>query len=230
MSWKKGNEQLNLEVLKQYFKETLEDKGIGTKSDWKNKAINDLRYDKINKVCRFVLFITSHDTIPDTTEPGLMKTGKLGACPFYLEPSQWLSDDLKSVEHIAPKNPPPDSGWDSALYENDLYEQIGNLTLLPIDINSSASNKNWNEKLIYYRHLAETDPDKLDKLQKKAENQGLSLHPKTIELLRNASTKHHILPIVELGEENKWDKTVVKKRTERICDILWQKMNTWLGQ
>jgi hypothetical protein len=226
MSWKKGNEQLNLAVLKQYFKETLESKGIGRQSDWKSKAINDLRYDKISKVCRFVLFVTSHDTIPDSTEPGLMKIGKLGSCPFYLEPSKWSSDELKSVEHIAPQNPSTD--WDAALYDNDLYEQIGNLTLLPIDINSSASNKNWIEKLIYYRHLAETDPDKLENLQKEAENQGLSLHSKTIELLKKVSTKHHILSIVELGIKNKWDKTVVEKRTERICDILWEKMNTWL--
>lgn len=231
MSWKKGNSQVTTENLKTHFKKALQDKGIGTKDEWKNRATQYLRYDNVQKVCKFVLFITSNDSIPDPDQHGLMKIGTSGSSPSYLEPSKWNSEDLKSIEHIAPRKPDLQSGsdWDTELYENDDYEQIGNLTLLPIGINSSASNKRWIEKWIYYRHLAETDPDKLAKLRQEAENNSVNLNESTIDLLTKASHAHHIKPLVEIGATGHWDKSFVEKRTERICDILWEQMYEWLS-
>lgn len=229
MSWTKGNSQVNIKVLKKYFKKALEGKGIGTKENWKNKAINYLKHNNVQKVCKFVLFVVSNNTIPDLNNPGLMKTGTTGSSPSYLEPSKWISDDFKSIEHIAPRTRTDGGDWDEALYQNDDYEKIGNLTLLPTKINSSASNKQWIEKLIYYRHLAETDPDNLEFLKQEAEKNGINLNDSTIDLLKNSSHQHHIKPIVELGKEGQWDKSFVDRRTERICDILWERMNDWLS-
>lgn len=232
MSWKQGNSEVTLENLKTYFKNTLQDKGIGTEETWLNKAINYLRYDNVQKVCRFVLFITSQDTIPDSDEIGLMKIGKTNSSSSYLEPSQWISADFKSIEHIAPRKPDlqTDATWDTALYDNDDYEQIGNLTLLPTEINSSASNKQWTEKWIYYRHLAEVDPDKLSELKREAENNGVNLNDSTIKLLTQASHAHHIKPIVKIGATGKWDKEFVERRTKRICEILWKRLyEEWLS-
>ncbi|KYC40738.1 hypothetical protein WA1_24170 [Scytonema hofmannii PCC 7110] len=227
MSWKKGNAELTVENLRKYFRKKLDDKGIGNKDDWKKKAVQYLRYDNAKQVCRFVLFVTSHDTIPDPSALGLMKNGMLHSSP-YLEPSKWDDENFKHIEHVAPKSQTRNSIWDKALYENDDYEQIGNLTLLPKEINSSASNKGWIEKWIYYRHLAETDPDILKKLKKEAEKHGVNLCEDTIKLLQKTSHKHHIVPIVQLGASGKWDKAFVEKRTERICDILWDRMYDWL--
>lgn len=230
ISWKKGNSLVTVEVLKDYFNNILEEKGIRAKNSWKSKAVNYLRYDNVQKVCRFTLFIAAQDTIRDTSVPGLMKIGTSASSPSYWEPTQWLSEDFKTIEHIAPQKPllSTDNQWDLNLYENDDYEQIGNLTLLPTDINTSASNKNWIEKWIYYRHLAETDPQKLEILKSEAEGYGIELKDKTIKLLKNTSHKHHILPIVELGANGDWDQDFVNKRTERICDILWERMDNWL--
>lgn len=230
MSWKQGNSKVTVEALKQYLNNSLTEKGIREKGDWKNKAINYLRYDNVQKVCRFALFITAHETIIDSSYPGLMKIGTLGSSTSYWEPTQWLSEDFKSIEHIAPQKPrlSPDSEWDSNLYENEDYEQIGNLTLLPTEINASASNKNWIEKWIYYQHLAETDPQKLNILRNDAKNYGVKLKDETIQILQNTSHKHHILPIVQLGADGQWNKNIVEERTKRICDILWERMDNWL--
>ncbi len=230
MSWKQGNSQVTLDNLKIHLKNALQEKGIGTQEIWLNKAINYLRYDNVKKVCRFCLFMTSQDTISDSEELGLMKIGKPKSSPSYLEPSQWLSKDLKSIEHIAPQKPNSTSDWDQALYDNDDYEQIGNLTLLPTEINSSAGNKQWIEKWIYCRHLAEVDPDKLSELRQEAESYGFNLKSSTIELLTQASYSHHINPIVEIGATGKWDKELVEKRTKRICEILWKRLyEEWLS-
>lgn len=231
MSWKKGNSQLTVEVLKEYFKNVLLEKEIETRNNWKSRAVNNLRYDNVQQVCRFALFITAHETIPDPSHLGLMKIGTSGSSPSYLEPAQWLSDDFKTIEHIAPRKPQlaTNSKWDFKLYENEDYEKIGNLTLLPISINSSANNKNWIEKWIYYRHLAETDPEILSQIKQEAEVCGIELKDETIRLLTSTSHKHHILPIVQLGSSEKWDKDFVEKRTERICEILWERMKSWLS-
>ena len=231
MSWKKGDSQVTTEALKTHFKNVLKEQKIGTKDEWKSKASQYLRYDNVQKVCKFVLFITSNDTIADPARRGLMKIAKYSTSLSYLEPLKWNSDDLKSIEHIAPRKPDlqSDANWDEDLYENDDYEQIGNLTLLPTPINSSAGNKGWLEKWIYYRHLAEKDPDHQANLKKEAEDYGVNLSNYTIDLLIKASYQNHIQPIVQLGKEGQWDKSFVEKRTERICDILWERMNEWLS-
>jgi hypothetical protein len=231
MSWEKGNSQLTVQELKKYLMGVLQDKEIGTKEEWKKKATQYLRHNEAKEVCKFALFVTSHDTIPDQANPGLMKIGTSGSSPSYLEPTKWVSEDFKSIEHVAPQKPKLPSGadWDTALYENDDYEQIGNLLLLPTEINSSASNKAWIEKWIYYRHLAETDPDKLASLKKEAKDNGVDLKDETINLLKKTQHKHHIIPIVQLEATGRWDKSFVEKRTERICDILWERIYEWLA-
>lgn len=231
MSGKKGDSQLRVQELKTYLMEILTTKEIGTKEEWKKKATQYLRYNEAKAVCKFALFVTSHDTISDQTNPGLMKIGTSGSSS-YLEPAKWICQDFKSIEHVAPQKPKLPVGgadWDTALYENDDYEQIGNLLLLPTEINSSASNKAWIEKWIYYRHLAETDPENLASLRKEAEDNGVDLKDKTIDLLKKTQHKHHIIPIVLLGATGNWDKSFVEKRTERICDILWERIYKWLA-
>jgi hypothetical protein len=213
--------------IKKYFQEALADKKIGSKEEWKNKAIHRLTYTQGRAICKFALLITSEDTITDESDLGLMKPGKDNSYPFYLNSNQWVSD-AQNIEHIAPQNPPNDHDWDEYLYEDYTYDKVGNLTLLPTKVNSSASNKTWSEKWFYYKHLAEADTEKTKELQKEAEHRGMQLNPDIIDLLTKASYNHHILPIIQLGPDEKWSKELVDKRTERICDILWDRMNKWL--
>ncbi|MBE9222809.1 DUF262 domain-containing protein [Cyanobacterium stanieri LEGE 03274] len=227
MSWEKGDKFLTTKELKTYFRDVLKKENIGTKENWKSKAIDYLKYDNVQKVCKFALFVTSNDTISDPKELGLMKKGTDGSSISYLDPNKWIKE-LSSIEHIAPQNPNNNNTWDKHLYENDNYQLIGNLTLLPTSINISASNKNWLEKWFYYQHLGETDPDKLKTIKQKAKEKRIKLNDSTIQLLQEAKHAHHIKSIIEVGETGNWDLSLVKKRTERICDILWDRMSAWL--
>lgn len=229
ISWKKGDAELTTQFLTTYLKDVLVSKNIGTKSDWLNKAKDYLRYDESVTICRFVLFVVSEDTIPDPNIPGLITIGTRGSTPPYLTLQRWISDELKSIEHIAPQKPEYRLNWDSLLYQDDDYQRIGNLTLLPVAINSSLSNRGWIEKFIYYQHLAETDPTKLAQLQSEAQTYGVTLNSQTIDLLKSTPTKQHIAPIVQLGASGLWDKELVDKRSERICNILWDRLYKWLG-
>jgi hypothetical protein len=201
MSWKQDNSGLTVEALKTELIEELKKKKIGTKDEWKKKALQYLKYNNAKQVCRFALFVVAHDTIPDPIAPGLMKIGRPGS-HSYLEPSKWLADDFKSIEHIAPQKSETSTNWDVALYENGDYEHIGNLTLLPTEINSSAGNNSWIQKWIYYQYLAEKDNEKLDNLKQEAKQKGFNLKDSTLKLLKDTSQKSHIEPIVQLGVAN----------------------------
>jgi hypothetical protein len=227
LCWAKGNTNLSPQFVSTYFKNVLTDKGIGTKTEWVSRAKDSFKYET-QAICRFALFVTAQDTIPDPDNLGLMKIGNLGSTPPYLSPRLWISDELKTVEHIAPQKTECIEDWDSQLYQNENYQRIGNLTLLPVEINSSLSNKGWIAKFIYYKHLSETDPDKLESLQLEAQAQGVILSHKTIELLRNSSTKQHITPIIQLGASGIWDKDFIDRRSQRICEILWDRIYKWL--
>jgi hypothetical protein len=229
MSWEKCGEKLSVSKLKEHLRNALQDsrRNIGSKAIWKTKAVQFLRYDNARQVCRFALFVTAHDAIPDTNEPGLMLRGTTGYCT-YLTPARWRDQELKDIEHVAPQTVSQGGNWDPALYEEDNYQLIGNLTLLPTAINISAGNQGWIAKWIYYRHLAETDPTKFTALENEAQTHGVNLASPTVDKLKNATHAHHIAPLVQLGASGDWDKTLVNKRTERICDILWDRMYEWL--
>jgi hypothetical protein len=228
ISWEKEEDaQLTTQFLSSYFKGVLTNKGIETKHDWLNKAKDFLRYDEAGIVCRFALFVTSEDTVPDPSNPGLITSGTSGSTPPYLTPERWVSEELKSVEHVAPQKPEHRLSWDPLLYEENDYQRIGNLTILPTPINSSLSNRGWVEKFIYYQHLAEVNQTRLTKLASEALVCGVNLHPQTILLLSSTKSKHHIVPIVQLGTAGEWNKSFVDRRSECICGLLWERLHQW---
>lgn len=227
MSWEKGDANLTVANLKAYLLQSLTNKNVGTKQYWISKARQDLRYELVSTVCKFALFVAAHDTIPSVQEPGLMKIAA-SKTDIHLLPGLWESADFKSIEHVAPQKPNPNSKWSSDIYLNGDEQRIGNLILLPTEINSTVGNKPWTEKWIYYQFLAEQDLAKQQSLRNLASSLGLTLSDKKIDLLTKAGHQSHIKAIVALGQNGCWDRPIIEKRTERICDILWERMIAWL--
>lgn len=219
-----GQDPVNVEVLKKYLTLTLDN--FSEKNLWLARAQQNLRYDLAKPMCKFALFLSAHDTIPDLELPGLMKIGTLGTRP-YVDPRMWLSPDFKTIEHVAPAK--GQGNWDEKLYENEKYQRVGNLTLLPGEVNSSAGNQPWAVKSIYYRHLAEKDPTKLAQLAGEAKTAGVELQAHTIDLLKNSTYTHHMESIIGVSSTNPWDCDLVERRTKRICEITWTRVAPWLG-
>ncbi len=218
---------LDIKEVKTYLFNTLTLKDIGDKTEWVKKASSYLGYDNAYHVCLINLLISAHDTIPDPNNVGLIKVGASNANP-YLKLENWQSTDLKEIEHIAPQKGMA-TGWDKALYDpaTELFNSLGNLTLLPSKVNQSVGNKGWDEKLLYYKHLSEKDPDKITELSIKAQKTGIKLDANAINILLASSYGTHILPVLAV-EGQDWNTNMVEDRTENILKIVWDKIITWL--
>ena len=223
-----NRKHLTVEEVKTHFQVALKTKhNIDNNFEvWQTKAKSFLKYNTSASVCEFALFMSAHDTIEDRIDKGLMKIGVEGVAP-YLNLQHWLTDDLRTIEHIAPKK--HDNNWDINLYgEDEMFNSLGNLTLLPANVNSSMGNGTWKEKYLYYKHLSETDPAKLQELQSRSTINDINLSKEAIEILKNAKFHSHIKPIITIGEEGNWQLDLVNKRSERILEILWNRISPWL--
>lgn len=230
ISWEGRVEDLNTSLLVSKLRQALTRRSVGSEGEWLTRAKKNYSFDEAKQVCRFGLFLSAEDTVPDEDHPGLMKQSTVGSSPEYLTPLVWQSKNM-TVEHVAPQKPPEDGGWDQLLYQPDAYHLIGNLTLLPGPINYSAGNRNWISKWFYYSHLAEKRKDVLDTLAAEASKQQVPLNPATTDMLKATPHNHHMIPIVQVvPPEHIWDFDLVQARTQRICEIVWDRMwNNWLS-
>jgi hypothetical protein len=218
---------ITVSEVREHFRNALKKNEIDDYSVWSKKALIELKYNNSLTVSRLALLVAAHDTMADNNNPGLMKIAVQGSSN-YLNLEKWNSVDLNTVEHVAPRK--NDGSWDQNLYniENELFQSIGNLTLLPADINTSAGNKGWPEKYLYYRHLSEKDPAALQELANKAQANGIILRDKTIERLQSSHYNDHISSIVKLNESSNWDAKFVEERAKRIIEIFWNRIEKWL--
>lgn len=230
ISWKENHigQNLTVESVKRYLRQLLRNR-ISSQSNWESRAAANLIYKGtgVKTVCRFALFITSKDVIADENKPGLMYEGAPGSTKEYWEPMYWR-DRALSVEHIAPQEPGPSSQWDEDIYDDENYHKIGNLTLLPSRINKSVGNKPWNTKYVYYRHLAERSPKKLEELQILAQQHNVELQESSVKLLKETPVSNHMESIITIGIDGSWNNNVVQGRTKKLCAILWSRLNAWL--
>ncbi len=133
-------EEADIYELKKIFREHLRGKWKnmkGSQRDFTRETwVEDFAavniYKKI-KLARFMLFMAFHESIFDHETCRLEKS-KLK----FLTANDYESNDYKTVEHIVPQR-------------RKTINKIGNLILLPQEINSRASAKNFIDKKIIYQ-------------------------------------------------------------------------------
>lgn len=120
--------------------------------------------------------------------------------------------------------------WDASLYLPDIkpFQSLGNLTLLPQDLNSSAGNKGWKEKHLYYQSVAEKDPKVISEIESQAENLGITLNASTIELLKDSHFNAHLSSLSSMSADDSWSKEIVDKRTDVMLGIIWDRISKWI--
>lgn len=219
---KNRGETIDVQQIKEFVKQALNEKGINSLETWKAVSKNFLKYKNDNAVIRLALLAAAHDTQPNE---GSIKTAREGTSP-YLTLKSWTSEDLRTIEHVAPQT--NDNGlWDANLYdsESEIFQSLGNLTLLPQDLNSSAGNKGWKEKQLYYRCVSETDEEAISAIIDEATASGISLNEDTISLLKDCTYNKHLESIAKCPERIAWNADLVNKRTNDMLDIIWERLS-----
>lgn len=213
-------------TLPKYLEKVSEVEGPD-KEKWFSRASSNINYENNISIVKLLLMMSFNNTVPDD-EPGLMKTGKKGSTMNYLSAKAWSSRELKTVEHICPQNVP--EPWSSDIFQEGIQHQLGNLTLLPHEINTSLSDKPWLWKLIYYKFLATRDPDAHNTLLRFASDNGVELPDSTQALLSEASFYSHVESIAQFSFNTEWTVEIIEARTRRILEIAWEKLNDWLNR
>ena len=226
-NWKNHPERVSVKDLKQYSLEILKNRGIADQEAWITASEHFLSYNELKTICRFVLFVSGHDRIADKKKPGLTRAGTRGTCSL-LKLGQWVAKDYKSVEHVAPQNPSAEHKWDPKIYENNLVHQVGNLMLLPLDVNRHADNKDWAVKYLYYCHIAERDKTRLEEFKSDAEKKGIVLSKKATRTLSEVEYSCAAGAVLRVGQNGTWDAKLIRKRTEQIKKLVWKEMFLWL--
>ena len=226
-NWKEHPAPLTARSLKQYFVDILKNEGITGKNEWIEASERFLLYTELKAICRFVLFLATHDRVADMNKPGLTEAGTKGSCEL-LNLGRWKAKEHKSLEHVAPQNPPTGHNWDTDIYANGLVHQVGNLMLLPLDLNKFGDNKAWAVKYLHYCHVGERNQKKLTNLKNTARKKGIVLSQRAIDAFGKMKYDCAVEPILSVGESGKWDANLVKERTRHIKEIAWDTLFSWL--
>ncbi len=213
--------------LKKYFLDVLTDRGIVDQQSWIKASERFLLYTELKTICRFILFIASHDRIIDIKNPGLTEQGKKGSCTL-LNLGRWMAKDFKSLEHVAPQNPPAGHKWDPDIYAKNLVHEVGNMMLLPLDINKIVDNKDWVVKYLHYCHVGERSQAALDKLEDEARQKGIVLSKRATDALSKAEYNCAVEPVLSVGESGAWNADLITDRTRQIKELAWATMFSWL--
>ena len=120
-----------------------------------------------------------------------------------------------------------EGGWDPKIYERPLVLQtLGNLVLLPQKENSSVGNAPWQKKKLFYAALRAESKGERESLIMEAEKEGFRFTNRTKDLLDQQEQLHMLDSLADVGE---WTETLIRKRSENILALAWDRIAPWLG-
>ena len=215
-------------ILRDYLSAALVEAGIGSKDGWGQAAKRALQYTEVQKICRFVLFVSGHDRVADEAVPGLTKPGTKNVFPM-LSRKRWAAVDHKPLEHIAPRRAASDQDWDPSIYTDSKVHEIGNLLLVPPKVNSNLSNKQWQVKYLHYAHIGKRGTEEVNALKAEADSRGIVLSQQAVNALAHANYSGAVEPVLTVGIDGQWNTDMIDRRSAQIRDIAWDTLSSWLN-
>lgn len=194
---------------------------IAGKQEWIEKVVTLPIHETNVRLARFVLLLAFHDAVE--SPGGRLIQGKKGSHPT-LNWDTWTSERLASVEHIAPEK--RIKGWPEELYNDEEFERLGNLTLVPKRTNSSLGNRPWEQKKKFYAALAAPSEEAANEILKNLTDSGVVVS-ETAGLLYSGEYLPHVHTIGNV--EGEWNLDAVNIRGRELADLVWRRVAPWLG-
>ncbi len=224
---RKRNTLPSVEDLKQLLLEKLKDKYSDDRLKKQNfkSHVSKVQYSSPGKNIwlRFFLAAAAHNSITDIKGAGLDKPGTGNSHPLLII-ENWIEKiNLLTIEHIIPQRPEKKSDYNPELLHPDTMHSVGNLVLIPKQINSMLGNKSWTEKKRIYNALSQKDPaHRIENLNNEIKT---SLKNSTKEIILNSA---YLQNLESLSSVEEWTPDLIKKRAERMAELVWDNIKGYL--
>lgn len=176
-------------------------------------------------ITRFLLLTASHNAVPDDDVPGMIVRGRRGSNPL-LSRSQWLDDEMLTVEHVAP-DAAHSPGWPRDVYaERRTVQRLGNFVLIPEVENNLLANRPWVQKRILYRVFGADTAAKARRAIAAGREFGFNPGRRAEDLVEESS----VLPMCQAisAFEGPWDEAFIAARSVRLAELAWDTVHPWL--
>lgn len=218
-------DEFSLENYKQALKHVLEHKGlVSSKDKWVESVSGVGIYEHSHVIARFLLFCASDDAVPDKKDKGLIKRGRRNCSPM-LKLAEWDNDAYFTVEHVAPQS--KGGGWQEDIYKDPkTIHTLGNLILLPTEVNSILGDKGWDQKKQIYKLLAAKTQDEFDEIKEGLEEVEVEISDKAEQVFDEAQQLRICESVTHFDEP--WSLDIIQRRTQRIAELAWDRLEPWL--
>ena len=205
--------------VKAALRNLLESKlGVSDAGSWSSLVNSQQLYETARVLARYILLCAHDDAVLDSSRPGHAKQGTSGSSST-LSLEVWRAH--YTVEHIAPqRRRSTDLSYAVELYDEGNINRLGNLTLLPADLNRLVGNKPWPEKRDMFNIVSLKDKDKrIAALQE----EGLELGAKARNLL-NSSGYIPFCKIVAKHQADIIDRNFISDRGKNMAALAWERL------
>lgn len=188
-------------------------------ASWSSLVNAQPLYETARILARYILVCAHDDAIHDTKAKGQAMRGAAGT---WRTRSLEVWRDNYSVEHIAPQRKrSTDASYASALYDEGDINRLGNLTLLPPDLNNLVGNEPWPFKRDVFKMVSKTNPKQRVAALKKGNLYQLSAKSKA---LLESSEFIPFSKFIALYPANTIDRDYVTERGRRLAALAWERL------
>lgn len=186
---------------------------------WSSLVNSQQLYETARVLARYILLCAHDDAVPDTSTTGQPARGAVGSWPT-LSLEVWRAN--YTVEHIAPQQRrSSDTSYAPELYDEADINRLGNLTLLPGDLNGLLGNRPWPFKREVFGYVSLTDQHQRIEALQQSDLYGLGAKSKA---LLESSKFIPFCKFVAMHEDETFDRAYVRERGNRLAELAWERL------
>ena len=221
---REANKKLSIAFLQErYWKllseETKNKRQVKDSKTWIDYSLTIPIYENRNYAVTFAVLLDTYGG------------GSAPADQLRFSDQLWDHSAYQTIEHIQPQSSRQSEGEP---IDRELLDSIGNLTLLPMEINAYIGNVPWNIRRVLYLALSSDTQEEWDKRFKvisvhvKKDKIG-ELKAKT-QVLREKESKLYLPSLKSIAEFEKFESEEIKNRGETVLSKVWPILMQWLGR
>ena len=192
---------------------------VADADSWSSLVNSKQLYETTRVLARYILLCAHDDAVLDPSAAGHAVRGANGSWPT-LSLEIWRA--YYTVEHITPlRRRSTDMSYASELYDEGDINRLGNLTLLPANLNGLLGNKPWPFKREVFQMVSMTDKDERIAALKDGDLYGLGAKSK---VLLNSSDFMPFCKFVATHQAATIDRTYVGERGKRLAALAWERL------